>query len=97
MSLYAGLSYTKRLGGIIGFACYLFPHTKIGDINKSTPIFLFHAEDDDEVYFEKGMKSYKRFEESNDFNIHKCFVKEMGHNVTKEIFDEVRKWLQKIL
>lgn len=49
MSLFSGITYPSRLGGIFGLSCYLLLHSKIKEFipednpNLETPIFMGHG------------------------------------------------------
>jgi predicted esterase len=43
MALHAGLSYEKKLGGIMGLSGFYFTNTEVTTVNQDLPIFLSHG------------------------------------------------------
>lgn len=69
MSVFAGLTNDKKLGGVFGLSCYLLLSDRIKNFipekweNKDTPFFLAHGEEDDIVKYEYGSKSAEHLKE----------------------------------
>jgi len=77
MSIYVGLQYSKKLAGIIslsGYVCDFKMKELIHKENLTTPVFLFHAKNDNIVQRQFGEKSSD-------------YLKEAGCNVTWKTFD----------
>ncbi|RMD42940.1 hypothetical protein DV735_g2216, partial [Chaetothyriales sp. CBS 134920] len=76
MSLFTGVTTTRKLAGVFGLSCYLVLSSKIKDLaaeakdaNKDTPFFIAHGDADEVVRYEWG-------QQSADF-----LRKELGHKV----------------
>jgi predicted esterase len=61
ISLFSGLSYPQKLGGIVGLSCYMLLRNKFRDIveagggaNKETEIFMGHGDIDGVVQHQFG-------------------------------------------
>lgn len=76
MALYSGLTYTKKLGGIVCISGYVPIHKelKVNTSQKNTPVLIMHGTKDDVVPFEFGNLSYK-------------LLLEMGLNVEMETYN----------
>lgn len=69
MSVFTGLTSEEKLGGVFGLSSYLLLGDRIQNflpeewVNKKTPFFLGHGEDDDIVQFSYGQKSADKLKE----------------------------------
>lgn len=69
MSVFTGLTSTEKLGGVFGLSCYLLLSDRIKNflpeewVNKKTPFFLGHGEDDEVVRFAYGQKTAEMLKE----------------------------------
>jgi predicted esterase len=75
MSLYAGLTYPKKLGGIFGLSSYLLLQGKLkdkiaesGGANSDTKVFMGHGDADQVVRYDWGKLTAEK-------------LKEWGHDV----------------
>ena len=65
MSLFAGITCTEKLGGIVGLSSYLLIQDKIQALlpkdnpNKATPIFMGHGDQDPLVKYTWGQLTAK--------------------------------------
>ena len=67
MSLFTGITSTRKLGGVFGMSSYLLLSGKLKEFypegelpNQDTPFFIAHGEVDDVVKFEFGDLTQKR-------------------------------------
>lgn len=69
MSLFSGITYPQKLGGIFGLSCYMLLRGKIRDMipaenpNKDTPIFMGHGDADPIVRYEWGQQTAEGLKE----------------------------------
>lgn len=69
MSVFTGLTSEQKLGGVFGLSCYLLLADRIENflpkdwVNKETPFFLAHGQDDDVVQLSYGQKSVNKLRE----------------------------------
>jgi lysophospholipase I len=79
MSLFAGLTASVQIGGIIALSCWLLLHKSFrdyipeGDINKGTPIFMAQGDQD-------AMVNYNVAKESADL------LEQLGYNITFQTY-----------
>jgi len=91
IALYSGLTFKKRLAGILAISTYLPLHTTFPTVfaeeNARTPILMCHGEQDEVVKYEWGKRSYeviKGFHKNITFKSYKG----MGHSsCPQEMFD----------
>jgi predicted esterase len=103
MSLYAGLTYGKKLGGIFGLSCYLLLQNKIkdniaaaGGINNGTPIFMGHGDADQVVQHKWGQKTAEQLKEWGhpvDFQTYK----DLPHSADPQEIDDLENFLNKVI
>jgi phospholipase/carboxylesterase len=91
MALHVGLTYPKKLGGLIGIAGFLFPFTPLSEDKLRLPIFLGHGSNDFVIPELLAKFSYARFN-SNKFN---AFYKtyDVGHNVNEEEMNDIYEFI----
>ncbi|KAF2753458.1 acyl-protein thioesterase 1 [Pseudovirgaria hyperparasitica] len=69
MSLFSGMTYPKKLGGIAGLSCYLLLQDKFRDLvpaenpNKETPILMEHGDADQVVFYKWGKLTSEKLKE----------------------------------
>ena len=69
MSLFSGMTFPQKLGGIFGLSCYLLLQGKARDMvpdsnpNKETPMFMGHGDSDDIVRYDWGMRTAAKLRE----------------------------------
>ncbi|KIW09405.1 hypothetical protein, variant [Verruconis gallopava] len=103
MSLYSGLTYGKKLGGIFGLSCYMLLQDKLkdkiaaaGGVNNSTPIFLGHGDADTLVRYEWGQKTADKLKEwGHPVEFHT--YKDLAHGADPEEVDDLEKFLNKVI
>ena len=98
MSVYSGLLCENKIAAVICCSGYLLDFDNIdkkkvsGLVNKTTPIFMFHAKKDMVVPTNHAKKSYQHLKsngceiEWNEYNI----PHNGGHSVTKQEMDDVQ-------
>ena len=92
MALYAGLSYHKPLGGIVGIAGFFLPFTHVHQANERTPIFIGHGQQDNIVPVSMAALSYALL----DFTKHKLIVRLepfLGHSINQNLCLEIKRFL----
>ena len=96
MSLHAGYSYGKKLGGIIGLSGSLFEETPISKEKGSLPdTLIVHGDSDDMVSLERAMEDYEKggLDVREEVKIH--LVKGLDHSLNKEEIGIVREFVKK--
>ena len=101
MSLYSGLTYGKKLGGIFGLSCYLLLQNSIkekiaaaGGVNDKTPIFMGHGDADQVVQYQWGQKTADKLKEWGhevDFRTYK----DLPHSADPQEIDDLEAFLNK--
>jgi len=102
MALDSGITFSKKIGGIIGIKGHILGHTDTAKKYKQD-IFVSNSKGDQTIYFSVAKKSYLKYKKYN-FNI-KIIVhnegelrgRPAGHNMEdgqKKEFSELGKWLQ---
>jgi len=99
MSLYTGLTHTKKLGGIIGISTYLpvFENLNIdkSPANYRTPILMIHGKKDIIIDYKFGRKSYMRLKKWN--YKAKWYDFPFGHIINNIILSKISTWMFKII
>jgi predicted esterase len=103
MSLYSGLTYGKKLGGIFGLSCYLLLQNSIkdkiaaaGGVNNGTPIFMGHGDADQVVQYQWGKKTAEKLQEWGhpvDFQTYKG----LPHSADPKEIDDLENFLNKVV
>jgi predicted esterase len=103
MSLYSGLTYQKKLGGIFGLSCYMLLQgtikdkiTAAGGVNNSTPIFLGHGDADNVVRFEWGQKTAEKLQEWG-YDVEFHTYKDLPHSADPDEINDLEKFLNKAI
>lgn len=103
MSLYSGLTYGKKLGGIFGLSCYLLLQNSIkdkiaaaGGINNGTPIFMGHGDADQVVQYQWGQKTADKLKEWGHPVEFKTY-KDLPHSAAPEEIDDLENFLNKVV
>ena len=69
MSLFSGMTYSQKLGGVFGLSCYLLLQGKARDMvpesnpNKETPMFMGHGDADAVVRHDWGKRTAETLRE----------------------------------
>ncbi|CAD8108208.1 unnamed protein product [Paramecium sonneborni] len=95
MALETGLSYSQRLGGIVGLSGYLFPTTQMNDIQKETPILLVHGSQDQMIPCVLSKKSYERLDNTKRQLFDHKVIPQMGHEVPMPVIKLMAEFFQK--
>lgn len=96
MSYLAGLNSKYKLAGILALSCYL-PELSINhnNINKTTPIFACHGNQDTVVPLLGGIHAYQELKKYG-YNI--AFTEyPMAHSVCLEQLEDISKWIDQCL
>jgi len=100
VALYAGLTYNKRLGGIVGLSCYLPLHTEYPTAatpqNSSTPLIMCHGKADVVVDFRFGQMSYQKIKEFHS-EVEMKSYDNMGHTSCPRELMDVKNFISKHL
>jgi predicted esterase len=103
MSLYSGLTYQKKLGGIFGLSCYMLLQGTIkdkiaasGGVNNSTAIFMGHGDADNVVRYEWGQKTADKLKEWG-HDVEFRMYKDLAHNADPQEIDDLENFLNKVI
>lgn len=102
MSIFAGFTATVKLAAIVALSSYVVlsgsftEHLPKPHVNKATPVFMGHGDEDVVVPMKLGKKSFD-FLKKQGFDVSWHEYKEMGHSVCLEELDEVESFLTKAL
>ncbi|MCJ1336722.1 hypothetical protein MMC09_002000 [Bachmanniomyces sp. S44760] len=104
ISLFTGLTYPDKLGGIFGLSSYLLLHTKIHDMipisspNKDgkTTIFMGHGDADPLVRYAWG-KQTRDLLKGWGFKVDFRTYGGLAHSATPEEIDDLETYLQEVL
>ena len=91
MSLNIGLTYEKKLGGIIALSGVLLPHVEIKQ--SDIPILSSHGTDDKIVGFQLAVKSYERIKQLSNFSWHP--IGGLAHSLSGETLKHIKTFWQK--
>lgn len=98
ISLFSGITATKKLGGIVGLSCYLLMHDKFKESipadspNKDTPIFMGHGEVDPLVLPKWGQLT-KETLTNEGHKVELKFYPGLAHSADPDEIDDVEKFL----
>ena len=99
MSLHVGLTFEKKIGGIVCLSGLLFPftyqNTKIED-KKDTPIFFGHGNYDTLIPQILADQSYKTLVNDGFKNVKAIYYDE-EHTISYEELDDMKNFLKKII
>ena len=99
LALFTGLSYTKKLGGILGMSTFLSPMDNIASdfqtANIDTSILLTHGTLDQVAPLSLGKATFDELAEKKYPTILKQYP--MEHTVSLDALSDIRKWLLQIL
>ena len=90
MSLHVGLSYEKKLGGIISCSGALFPKTIINKNNENIRIFISHGDLDDFIDIKLNELSLKRIKHFPNLEIH--YYPSIGHLIEQNTLTDLVKF-----
>jgi predicted esterase len=100
MSIFTGLSYPKRLGGIMAMSGWATCHDALKEVlseaNKGTPLIMLHGEADQVVQHAWGKMSHTglvghRGAENTEFKSYRG----MGHSSSNEEIEDLFTWFAK--
>lgn len=95
LALYSGLTYPKRLGGILGLSTFLPVHSLTETPQpKEVPIFIAHGEHDPIVSLTLGQASHAYLMEKGYTVLWKTYP--MAHTVCAAEIHDIAIWLKKI-
>jgi len=99
IALYAGLRYSRTLGGIMALSTYLPMQQRLQQeataANHDTPIFMAHGQHDDVVALQFGLQTRSLLQQQgyrvqwHDYT--------MGHSVCTEEIGDISDWLGNVL
>ncbi|KAE9418617.1 hypothetical protein Angca_008013, partial [Angiostrongylus cantonensis] len=95
LALYAGLTYPRRIGGIIGLSSFLIQRDKLPGnhtSNKSTPIFLAHGSNDFLVPLTFGQLTEGLLKAFNP-NVKLTVYNGMGHSSCPEELRDMKRFI----
>ena len=95
MAMDMGITYPKKLGGIIGFKGDI-PNVTDEDRYKQ-PIWVCHGKKDDTIGFDVAKESYYKYKKKYKYDITFLEQKNANHNENSGILEEMRSlkvWLQ---
>jgi len=99
IALYAGLRYTRALGGIMALSTYLPMKQRLQQeatvANRNTPIFMAHGLHDDVVAAQFGLRTRSLLQQQ-DYRV-QWHDYAMGHSVCKEEINDISDWLVSVL
>lgn len=91
--------FAKKLAGVMALSTYMCEPTLLNseatDINKDTPIFMAHGDQDEVVPIFMGNAAFQTMQ-SNGFNA-TWQTYPMQHNVCMQELNDISAWLQKVL
>ncbi|KAM7205595.1 Phospholipase/carboxylesterase/thioesterase [Rhypophila sp. PSN 637] len=99
MSLFSGLTAKVKLGGIVALSSYLLLSLKFAEllptpnVNKETPIFMAHGDQDVVVPIQLGVKSHDALKGLGYNPIFKIYPN-MGHSACPREMDDVENFLK---
>ncbi|KAL2269471.1 hypothetical protein VTJ83DRAFT_1655 [Remersonia thermophila] len=100
MSLFAGLTAKAKLAGIVALSSYLLLSLKFADIvaeagnvNKDTPIFMAHGDQDRVVHTELGRKSHQLLKDLG-YKAELKIYQGMQHSACLEELDDIEAFLK---
>jgi len=98
IALLTGLTFQKRLGGVIALSGFL-PHTErilkeASKANRSMPIFIGHGTEDTIVSYQLGHMTADVLNKHH-YNVTEKYYT-MPHSVCPEEINDIAKWLNKI-
>ena len=100
VSLLSALSFPQKLGGIIAMSGYLPIPTKffshVHEVNKETPVMMFHGKQDEVVEYEWGLDAFKKLKD-NGLNVSFQSFDHMGHSACDEEIMLVRQFVKERL
>ncbi|KAL0636082.1 hypothetical protein Q9L58_004988 [Maublancomyces gigas] len=101
IALLAGLTCEHKLGGIVGLSTWLPLRPRVArtrtEINKATPIFLAHGENDPTVKYAWGEASKQVLSGELGYEVEWRTYPNLGHSADPQEIADMEKWLHKIL
>ncbi|KAL7905926.1 Phospholipase/Carboxylesterase domain-containing protein [Trichoderma velutinum] len=98
MSIFSGLTAPFKLGGIVGLSSWMLLHHKFkefipeANLNKETPIFMGHGDNDQLVLYEWGLATEQKLKEFG-FDVTLETYEGMQHSACIQEFDDVESFL----
>ncbi len=100
IALHAGLSYYRRLAGIVALSTFLPLAETLADdktvANANIPIFLAHGSADPVVPVDLGRRSKKALEDAG-YDVEWHEYKNMPHSVSQQEIVDLAEWFEKVL
>ena len=96
MALDAGLTFNKKIGGIIGFKGHVISKT-MDDFKIKQNVWVCHGKKDKTIYYDFSKKSYEKLKKL-DINV-KLLTQNTNHGVKTGIHEqmsEIVKWIEKL-
>ncbi|KAI1007850.1 hypothetical protein K3495_g385 [Podosphaera aphanis] len=101
MSIFSGITYPQKLGGIVGLSCYLLLHHKLkdylaecGNANDKTQIFMGHGSEDPLVKPEWGQLSAQKLKEMG-FDVDLKMYTGLEHSACPKEIKDLENYLTK--
>ena len=95
MSIHIGLSYEKKLGGIVCCSGALFPNTIINKNNENVGIFVSHGDLDDQITEDINKLSIKRILHFPNLEFH--YYPSIGHYIDQQTLTDLSKFFNKYM
>lgn len=98
MAIFAGITASKKLGGIFGLSCYLLLHEKFKtflptpNTNQETPIFMGHGDSDPTVLPQWGKLSADLLKKEG-YQVELKTYRGLKHSADQDEIDDVEKFL----
>uniref|UniRef100_A0A8H7N0G9 Acyl-protein thioesterase 1 n=1 Tax=Bionectria ochroleuca TaxID=29856 RepID=A0A8H7N0G9_BIOOC len=102
ISIFSGLTAPIKLGGIVALSCWVLLHKEFldyipdEDLNKDTPIFMGHGDQDWRIEYQVAIDSAELLEKAG-YNIAFYRYRGIGHSVCREELNEIEEFLVSIL
>lgn len=101
VSLFSGLTFTERLGGVFGLSCYQLLDSKFNSLRAETgdhkpPVFMGHGQADPLVRCDWGRETSERLKK-NGFEVDWNEYPGLPHSAAPEEIDQLEAWVGKRL
>lgn len=97
VSLFSGLTFTERLGGVFGLSCYQLLDSKFNILREETgnnkpPVFMGHGQDDPLVRCDWGRQTAKGLRDRG-FEVVFNEYPGLPHSAAPEEIDQLEAWV----
>ncbi|VUC32534.1 unnamed protein product [Clonostachys rosea] len=98
ISIFSGLTAPNKLGGIIALSCWVLLHKEFQDhipdedLNKDTPIFVGHGDQDWRLEYQVAVDSVELLQKAG-YNVTFHTYRGIGHSVCREELNEIEEFL----